>query len=156
MQRRLGTGWYKDVIGADFKRRQIGIKRLESIIQKLHGGNGIQAVPYYPQISLKGDHAQVPLDDLLAVHVDPRPSWIAPEHGRRVGKIQGIVGPVLAECDNGGQARPAPSGAACALLVILPHRGNIAQADGHQRADVDAHLHGGGAAQDVHRRLARF
>ena len=68
--------------------------------------------------------------------------------------VVAVVRAVLGIGEHGGNGRPAAAGAAGALLIVLPLRRDIPQADGDQRADVDANLHGRRATEHVDRPVA--
>ena len=57
------------------------------------------------------------------------------------------------EGDHRGDGIAAPPGPAGTLLVAGPRRRHVTEGDTRQGANVDANLHGGGARQDVNRRL---
>ena len=63
------------------------------------------------------------------------------------------MGAIFTERHNGGQTGTTPTSTAGTLLVVLSHRRNISQSDGHQRANIDTDFHGGRTAEDIYRCL---
>src|SRR5574344_1124006 len=64
------------------------------------------------------------------------------------------MGTVFAEGQDRRETGATATRTTCALLIVLPHRRNVTKANANQRADINADLHRGRTAQDIHRSLS--
>ena len=91
--------------------------------------------------------------DSRVVRVDDRLARPAGDDLRGLEEVVVVVRAALGEGDYGRDGRTPATGPAGALLVILTLRRDVPEPHGHEVANIDPDLHGGGATEDVHRSL---
>jgi len=94
--------------------------------------------------------------DLAVLDVDHRRTHVARDDAPGLREEVTVVGSPLGPGDHARHGPPPTTGASGALLVVGHLRRDVAQGHGAEVADVDAHLHGGRAAQHVDHGLARL
>ena len=101
--------------------------------------------------AINSHHIQMPLHYLGIVTIDPRLTRTPGSHLIRMLEIMAVMGSPIGISNNRRYSCILSPCTASPLLIVFPHRRNVTQTNGGQRANINAHFHRCSTAQNINR-----
>ena len=98
---------------------------------------------------MQHNHHKMALKQFFTLDIDPGPAGITSEHRYWISKVQCIMRPIFAEGYDCGKTGTSAPSTTSTLLVIFPHRRNIAQTNCNQRPNINTYFHSSCAAKNI-------